>query len=143
MSAEQSYSTLHFKFDLFHLQLKKRRRKQKHEHSQRIMKVILVKARWRITKKDAARCTTSSIPLFHNNIPALDFPQTKSLVKNWQNCIPETVYQMQINSAGWSWCDEKRWENTFNPENKNVLIKRPKDNNFFQYPSTLMQSIQY
>ena len=34
MSAEQSYSTLHFKLDLFQLQLRNRRRKQKHEHSQ-------------------------------------------------------------------------------------------------------------
>ena len=45
---------------------------------------------------------TSSIRLFHNNIPALDFSQTRSLVKSWQTYIPETVYQRHLNSAGWS-----------------------------------------
>ena len=35
-SAEQNYSTLHFKLDVFQLKLKKRRRKRKHEHSQTV-----------------------------------------------------------------------------------------------------------
>ena len=42
-SAEQSYWTLDFNFDLFQLQLKIPRRKQKHKQSQTLCKIILVK----------------------------------------------------------------------------------------------------
>ena len=39
------------------------------------------------------RIKTSSIRLFHNKTPAIDFPITKNLVKFSQNHIPEIVYQ--------------------------------------------------
>ena len=48
-SAEQNFSMLHFKLDVFELQLKKRRRKQKHERSQIVLKKnSLVKVSWRV-----------------------------------------------------------------------------------------------
>ena len=57
---------------------------------------------WQHNSPRKIRVRTSSIRLFHNNIPALDFSRTKSLVKSSQNYIPETVYQRRLNSAGWS-----------------------------------------
>ena len=68
---------------------------------------------WQHNSPRKARVKTSSIRLFHNNIPALDFSQTKCLVRSWQNWIPETVYQRGLNSAGWNYCDQRRRENTF------------------------------
>ena len=92
---------------------------------------------WQNNSPRKIKVETSSIRLFHNNIPALDFPQTKSLVKIWHNYIPETVYQRHLNSAGWSYCDQKRREDTFNTENNNVLNNRPEDHNFFPIPLSI------
>ena len=73
------------------------------------------------------RIKTSSFRLFHNTTPAIDFPQTKDLVKGSQNFIKETVYQRPSNSAGWNYGGEKRRENTFNLETKNVFGILQKD----------------
>ena len=73
------------------------------------------------------RIKTSSFRLFHNTTPAIDFPQTKDLVKGSQNFIKETVYQRPLNSAGWNYGGEKRRESTFNLETKNVFGILQKD----------------
>ena len=77
------------------------------------------------------RIKTSSFRLFHNTTPAIDFPQTKDLVKGSQNFIKETVYQRPLNSAGWNYGGEKRRESTFTLEVKNVFGIRQKDHKFF------------
>ena len=89
------------------------------------------------------RIKTSSFRLFHNTTPAIDFPQTKDLVKGSQNFIKETVYQRPLNSAGWKYCGGKRRESTFNIETENVFGILQKTTNFFPTGSAIMQRLQY
>ena len=77
------------------------------------------------------RIKTSSFRLFHNTTPAIEFPQTKDLVKGSQNFIKETVYQRLLNSAGWNYRGEKRRESTFNIVTKNVFGILQKNHQFF------------
>ena len=76
------------------------------------------------------RIKTSSFRLFHNTSPAIDFPQTKDLVKGSQKFIKDTVYQRLLNSAGWNYCGQKRRESPFNLETKNIFGILQKDHKF-------------
>ena len=100
-----------------------------------------------ISDKDSSlgksRIKTPSIRLFHNKTPAIDFLQTKSLVKGSQNYIKETVYQSFLNSAAWNYCNQKPRESTFNLETKHVFDFRQKDHNCFPTGSAIMQRLQY
>ena len=89
------------------------------------------------------RIKTPSICLFHNTTPAIDFPQTKDLLKGSQNFIKETVYQRLLNSAGWNYGGEKRRGSTFDFETKNVFVFIKKSTSFFPTRSALMQRLQY